>query len=60
MQETDTFWTNLIDITPVVSLKEGLNLAVSQCHVVALEYQFGSLLFPQKRFYTSFNTWICV
>lgn len=30
MQETDKFWTNLIEITPGVSLKEGLNLMVSQ------------------------------
>lgn len=34
MQETDKFWTNLIEITPGVSLKEGLNLMVSQSVVL--------------------------
>lgn len=34
MQETDKFWTNLIEITPGVSLKEGLNLMVSQSGVL--------------------------
>lgn len=46
MQETDKFWTNLIEITPGVSVKEGLNLMASPSDTALDRCLLKSIFFP--------------